>query len=275
MTTAAREPRSEASDSAAEVARLREALRRLIDLSPLSRREVERRLAALGGGVNLTHLLAGDCELKVRHVLDVVEVLDMHPFEFFALTLGEPRRPSELLRRIQAAFPLRRRLRGARATDHDPPQPAAAQESQPRASAATVVRMGETLRSLIRLSPLSQCDIEKRLAAGGRGIGLTRLLAGKQELKLRHVLDILRLLGLHPYEFVGLTLRKPQRPSPLLERVESVFYLSVPTRDLDELRRAVATLQGEVERLSAAVAGLGEAGPALAPSAKAKAQPEP
>jgi hypothetical protein len=82
------------------VDRLREALGALIDLSGLSRRQIEQRLSAHGRGIDLTRLLNGRFEIKVRHVFDLSDALGCHPLEIFRLVLGEPQERSPLLQRI-------------------------------------------------------------------------------------------------------------------------------------------------------------------------------
>lgn len=90
--------------SKAEVARVREALSSLIDLSDLSRREIERRLVGQGSGVDLNRLLAGKFELKLFQLLDVLQILDIHPLEFFRLIFKEAEQRNPLLERMQALF---------------------------------------------------------------------------------------------------------------------------------------------------------------------------
>jgi len=90
--------------SKAEVARVREALSSLIDLSDLSRREIERRLAGQGSGVDLNRLLTGKFELKLFQLFDVLQVLDIQPLEFFRLILKEPEQRNPLIERMQALF---------------------------------------------------------------------------------------------------------------------------------------------------------------------------
>jgi hypothetical protein len=90
--------------SKAEVDLVRDALRGLIDLSGRTRREVERQLAVEGGGVDLTRLLGGKLDPKLRHVLDICRVIDLHPLEFFRLVFKEPEQPSSLLQRLEALF---------------------------------------------------------------------------------------------------------------------------------------------------------------------------
>jgi len=92
------------SGSKEEVARVREALNSVIDLSDLSRREIERRLARQGSGMDLNRLLGGRFELKLFQVLDVLGVLDIHPLEFFRLVFKEPEKRNPLLERMQALF---------------------------------------------------------------------------------------------------------------------------------------------------------------------------
>jgi hypothetical protein len=87
-----------------EVARVRQALGTLIDLSGLSHREIERRLAEQRCGLDLNRLLGGKFALKLHQLLDLLRVLDVHPLEFFRLTFKEPKRRSPLLERVQALF---------------------------------------------------------------------------------------------------------------------------------------------------------------------------
>ena len=110
--------------SKAEVARVREALSSLIDLSDLSRREIERRLASQGSGVDLNRLLTGKFELKLFQLFDVLQVLDIQPLEFFRLILKEPEQRNPLIERMQALFASVRpspavRLPGNRPTEKD------------------------------------------------------------------------------------------------------------------------------------------------------------
>lgn len=123
--------------------------------------------------------------------------------------------------------------------------------------------MREALGSLIDLSGLSRREIERRLAEQGCGLDLNRLLGGKFALKLHQILDIIRVLDIHPLEFFRLIFREPERRSPLLERVQALFASGRPPsaarpsrpaeRDLEEVRRRLAEVTRLVEQLSAAV----------------------
>jgi hypothetical protein len=90
--------------SKAEVTRVRMALSSLVDVSGLSRREIARRLARQGSGLDVSRLLGGQLELKLRQVLDILRVLEIHPVEFFRLIFKEPEVRSPLLERLQVLF---------------------------------------------------------------------------------------------------------------------------------------------------------------------------
>lgn len=62
-----------------------------------------------------------------------------------------------------------------------------------------VARLRELLRQAIRVSNVTNREIERRL--GMSQGSLSRLLAGGIELKVQHILDILAILGLHPGTF--------------------------------------------------------------------------
>lgn len=76
-----------------EVNRYAKLLQAVVQLSRLSEREVERRLG-LGGGT-LNRIFAGRIELKLFHVLAILEAVAMQPEQFFQLasvlrrTLGD------------------------------------------------------------------------------------------------------------------------------------------------------------------------------------------
>lgn len=87
-----------------DVARVREVLDDLVDLSGLSRREIERRLAQQGSGFDVSRLISGRFELKLHQLLDILCVLEIHPVEFFRLIFKEPELRSPLLVRARALF---------------------------------------------------------------------------------------------------------------------------------------------------------------------------
>jgi hypothetical protein len=127
---------------------------------------------------------------------------------------------------------------------------------------ADVVRVRETLGSLVDLSGLSRREIERRLAQQGSGLDVSRLLSGKFELRLHQMLDVIRVLDIHPVEFFRLIFKEPERRSPLLERVQALFasektmagarHLRPAEKDLDELRRRLDEMAQLIEELRAA-----------------------
>lgn len=66
-----------------EVLRIARLLRAVLELSKVSEREVERQLE-MGGGT-LNRLFTGRIELKVGHLLAILDVIDMRPERFFQL----------------------------------------------------------------------------------------------------------------------------------------------------------------------------------------------
>jgi hypothetical protein len=108
--------------SEAEVARARETLGHLIELSGMTRREVERRLLEQGCGTDLGRLLSGRLDLKFRHIVDICRVIDMYPLEFFHIVFRDSEQRSPLLRRLEALLPGRIQ-RPARAPESRQPAP--------------------------------------------------------------------------------------------------------------------------------------------------------
>jgi hypothetical protein len=71
-----------------EIRRIAKVLEAVVKLSDLSTRELERRLD-LGGGT-LNRIFTGKIDLKLRHVLLVLEVVGMKPERFFQLACSRP-----------------------------------------------------------------------------------------------------------------------------------------------------------------------------------------
>lgn len=81
-----------------EIARIAAALRTAIRLSGISHRQVERELGLSTG--YLTRILAGQVELRVRHVLDVCRVIGLPPDRFFG-ALFPPQEGPESMTRLE------------------------------------------------------------------------------------------------------------------------------------------------------------------------------
>jgi hypothetical protein len=133
-------------------------------------------------------------------------------------------------------------------------------------SKAEVVRSRETLSHLIELSGLSRREVERRLLEQGCGTDLGRLLGGRLDLKLRHVLDICRVIGIYPLEFFHMVFKDSEQRSPLLQRLEALIVPGRTARasrvsenrspttsatDVEEVHRRIAALLGELVKLTA------------------------
>jgi hypothetical protein len=82
----------------------RETLRSLLAFADLSRRQVQRRIQLHGGHLDVARVLRGDCDVKLRPVLAILEVVQLHPMEFFALVFGLPEEPSYMRRELEDWF---------------------------------------------------------------------------------------------------------------------------------------------------------------------------
>ncbi|HEX6864802.1 MAG TPA: helix-turn-helix transcriptional regulator, partial [Thermoanaerobaculia bacterium] len=85
-----------------EVARLRELLRNAIRLSGVTNRKIERHLGMSQG--SLSRLLAGGIELKVKHILEIVEILGLPPGQFFRIAYPEEAQPTSALQAFHKAL---------------------------------------------------------------------------------------------------------------------------------------------------------------------------
>ena len=72
-----------------------------------------------------------------------------------------------------------------------------------------VHRYAGLLRQAIRAAGLSVSEVERRLGAGPKA--LRRIFSGQVDLKLKHVLAILGILGLSQEEFFAIAARTPKR----------------------------------------------------------------
>jgi hypothetical protein len=102
------------------------------------------------------------------------------------------------------------------------------------------------LRELIEISGLSPREVERRLRRSDAGVDLGRLLNGKVELGVRHVLDVTRVIGMHPQEFFTMACGRPRETSPLLRRVSALARVEAGINDLEE-ELARQRARGEAE----------------------------
>ncbi|HEX2224354.1 MAG TPA: hypothetical protein VHN15_09120 [Thermoanaerobaculia bacterium] len=75
----------------AEIRRLSRHLEALLRLRKVPIRALERQLGFGGGTMN--RIFSGKIELKVRHILLILEVLDIEPARFFHHVYAEPDKP--------------------------------------------------------------------------------------------------------------------------------------------------------------------------------------
>lgn len=101
-----------------EVARLRELLRNAIRISGVTNRKIERRLGMSQG--SLSRLLAGGIELKVKHILDIVEILGLPPGHFFRIAYPEEPQSASALQAFHKALSQRM---GGKEEDEPPSAP--------------------------------------------------------------------------------------------------------------------------------------------------------
>lgn len=79
-----------------DVTRILAMLRDAVRFSNLPNREVERRLGSASG--SLSRLFAGSGELKLRQILDILEIVGLPPANFFRVAFSEPDDSPESLR---------------------------------------------------------------------------------------------------------------------------------------------------------------------------------
>ncbi len=75
-----------------------------------------------------------------------------------------------------------------------------------------VRRYAGLLRQAIRAAGLSVSEVERRLGAGPKA--LRRIFSGQVDLKLKHIVAILRIIGMSQEEFFAIASRPKQRPHP-------------------------------------------------------------
>jgi transcriptional regulator with XRE-family HTH domain len=125
-----------------------------------------------------------------------------------------------------------------------------------------VERARALLSRLVEVSGMSRREVKRRLGEQGSDTELARLLNGRLEPKLRHVVELCRVLGIHPLEFFRMVWKEPATRSPFLRRLDDLTGDRIqPSRrtlpasslaaDLDEVRRLVVKLSVEVEELKA------------------------
>jgi hypothetical protein len=84
--------------------------------------------------------------------------------------------------------------------------------------------MRQVLSHLIEFSGMSRREVERRLLESDCGTDLGRLLSGRLDLKMKHLLALCRVIDLEPLEFVQMALKpRADQRSPLLRRLEALL----------------------------------------------------
>jgi hypothetical protein len=84
-------------------------------------------------------------------------------------------------------------------------------------------RMRRALGDLVEFSGMSRRDVERRLRECGCGTDLGRLLSGRLELKMKHLLAVCQVIELGPLELMQIALKpRPGERSPLLRRIQDL-----------------------------------------------------
>jgi transcriptional regulator with XRE-family HTH domain len=156
-----------ARDDARQYARL---LRQVVELSGISEREVERRLE-LGGGT-LSRIFSGRIELKLSHLLAILEVLEMKPERFFQLAavVLESGSAESLGRQVLSIL--------ARLTaEGQPPGPAAALFSEPAPEPAPGPALTDP-KLVVEAAHLDDEELDRRIEAALARLGIKDALPG-------------------------------------------------------------------------------------------------
>lgn len=119
-----------------EVVRLTNLLSAAVKFSNITQREVERKLGLSSG--SLSRLFSGGIELKVKHILDVCEVIGFSPSRFFHAAYPQREEETGEAWRLQRLLEQLHPAQGTEPPEPEPePQPAAA----PGPSQAEIERM--------------------------------------------------------------------------------------------------------------------------------------
>lgn len=112
---------------------------------------------------------------------------------------------------------------------------------------AEIQRILDLLRMLIRISGLSNREVERRLKLSPSY--LSRLFGGYLEVKLEHILGVSRALGLKPSEFFAFAYPEgPLEPSEAYQRIRNVLQTLQPIRPEAPPKPEPAITAEEVER---------------------------
>ncbi|MFP5287348.1 MAG: helix-turn-helix domain-containing protein [Thermoanaerobaculia bacterium] len=135
--------------------RLTNLLSAAVKFSNITQREVERKLGLSSG--SLSRLFSGGIELKVKHVLDVCEVIGFPPSRFFRAAY--PQRDEEsgdawrLQRLLEQLHPGKDRDPAAPRPEPEEPEPAPANPTQADIERMVMAALGKFFSDMGKPSP--------------------------------------------------------------------------------------------------------------------------
>lgn len=138
-----------------EVVRLTNLLSAAVKFSNITQREVERKLGLSSG--SLSRLFSGGIELKIKHVLDVCEVIGFPPSRFFRAAY--PQRDEEsgdawrLQRLLEQLHPGKDRDPSAARPEPEEPEPAPANPTQADIERMVMAALGKFFSDMGKPSP--------------------------------------------------------------------------------------------------------------------------
>jgi transcriptional regulator with XRE-family HTH domain len=125
-----------------EVVRLTNLLSAAVKFSNITQREVERKLGLSSG--SLSRLFSGGIELKVKHILDICEVIGFSPSRFFHAAYPQREEESGEAWRLQRLLEQLHPAQGTDAMEPEPePQPAVAGPSQAEIEKMVLTALGK------------------------------------------------------------------------------------------------------------------------------------
>ena len=125
-----------------EVVRLTNLLSAAVKFSNITQREVERKLGLSSG--SLSRLFSGGIELKVKHILDICEVIGFSPSRFFHAAYPQREDESGEAWRLQRLLEQLHPAQGTETAETGPePQPPAPGPSQAEIERMVLAALGK------------------------------------------------------------------------------------------------------------------------------------
>jgi transcriptional regulator with XRE-family HTH domain len=124
-----------------EVVRLTNLLSAAVKFSNITQREVERKLGLSSG--SLSRLFSGGIELKVKHILDICEVIGFSPARFFHAAYPHREEESGEAWRLQRLLEQLHPAEGSESMAEEPEAPPAPAPSQAEIERMVLAALGK------------------------------------------------------------------------------------------------------------------------------------